>query len=111
VVVILLRLLYAGREAALEMMIKCGEWRLTELESSDPPSSPPFLLKTIVENNFEVGGFDTADEGASIVGHALYGEDKEGRPVYWERTGQISRDFQQVKKLYTVDDLINAHIR
>lgn len=43
--------------------------------------------------------------------HAFHGFDKEGRPIYWERTGKISRNFSVVKKKCSMDVLLTKHVR
>jgi len=42
--------------------------------------------------------------------HSNLGEDKEGRPVYWEKTGLISSRFAEIKKHLTEDELFVRHI-
>lgn len=39
------------------------------------------------------------------------GEDKEGRPIYWEKSGIISRSFNELINEMTVDDMLTRHIR
>jgi len=46
-----------------------------------------------------------------MLPHANLGEDKEGRPVYWEKTGLISSRFAEIKKHLSEDDLFVRHIR
>lgn len=43
--------------------------------------------------------------------HCLSGEDKEGRPIYWEWTGGISQRMSESKKHFSVDDLVLMHVR
>ncbi len=81
------------------------------MPSTNPPTTPQNLLRTLVDNNFDIGGFDTRHEAARFVPHALYGEGLEGQPIYWEKTGFISSNFQEVKKVWNVDELVNAHVR
>jgi len=101
-----------GREAALQMIEECGKWRNTPLKGCNPPACPHDLLKVTVENDFKFEGYDTRHPEGDIVPHALYGEDKEGRPIYWEKTGIISSTFaSKVKKIWSVDELVAAHIR
>ena len=76
-----------GREAALEMMLKCGEWRPTDLPGVVPAMCPQNMLKVLAENNFVVNGFDTRHPAGGLVPHALYGEDLTGHPIYWVSLG------------------------
>ncbi len=47
-----------------------------------------------------------------LTPHAFHGEDKRGRPVFWERTGLISRNFSELKKdIPTEDILVSRHVR
>lgn len=39
-----------------------------------------------------------------------HGFDKEGAPVYWERTGYVQCNWSKVKKHFTVDELVQYHI-
>lgn len=43
--------------------------------------------------------------------HANIGEDKEGSPIYWEKTGLISSRFGDIKQLLTEDQLFVRHVR
>ncbi len=42
---------------------------------------------------------------------ALFGEDLEGRPVYWERNGAITAQFDRIRQLFTLPDLLAMHVR
>ena len=39
------------------------------------------------------------------------GEDKEGHPIYWEKSGIISGRFQELIERMTVEDMLARHIR
>lgn len=44
--------------------------------------------------------------------HLLHGEDKEGRPLYYEKTGVISANFSELKKHVSgEDELVARHVR
>mmetsp|Transcript_39691 Transcript_39691/g.40453 ORF Transcript_39691/g.40453 Transcript_39691/m.40453 type:complete len:337 (-) Transcript_39691:320-1330(-) len=43
--------------------------------------------------------------------HYMDGEDKDGRPIYWEKTGELSHFLFEAKKIFDVDDLVFMHIR
>ena len=42
---------------------------------------------------------------------AHHGFDKDGRPVYWEKTGTIQSNFSEVFKYFTTDELVQYHIQ
>jgi hypothetical protein len=39
------------------------------------------------------------------------GEDKVGRPIYWEKSGLISGHFSELIELLSVDDMLARHVR
>ena len=49
--------------------------------------------------------------GIRLLAFAHFGNDKEGRPIYWEKTGIISSNFAELKKYFTVDELVCGHIQ
>ena len=46
-----------------------------------------------------------------LIPASHYGFDREGAPIYWERTGYIQSQWDEVKKHFTVDELIQYHIQ
>jgi hypothetical protein len=44
-----------------------------------------------------------------IVAH--HGFDKDGRPIYWEKTGTIQSNFGEVFKHFTTDELCQYHVQ
>lgn len=40
----------------------------------------------------------------------MHGFDKEGNPIYWERTGYIQANFSKIKDHFTLSELIQFHI-
>jgi len=49
---------------------------------------------------------------SKLVPHTFHGEDKRGRPVFYERTGLISKNFSELKKdIPTEDILVSRHVR
>ena len=54
---------------------------------------------------------DMKPEIKSLVQFAHFGNDKEGRPIYWEKTGVISANFAELKKHFTVDELLFFHVQ
>lgn len=47
----------------------------------------------------------------ALLPHSNLGEDKQGRPVYWEKTGIISSRFSQIKKKLSEDEIFVRHVR
>lgn len=43
--------------------------------------------------------------------HALHSFDKEGNPVYWEKTGVISGILGELKQELTMNTLLTRHVR
>jgi hypothetical protein len=39
------------------------------------------------------------------------GEDKEGHPIYWEKSGLISGHFRELIEVLSVDDMLARHVR
>jgi hypothetical protein len=39
------------------------------------------------------------------------GEDKEGRPIYWEKSGLISGHFRELIEVLNVNDMLARHVR
>ena len=46
-----------------------------------------------------------------LIPAAHYGYDKEGAPIYWERTGFVQSHWSEVMKHFSVDELIQYHIQ
>jgi hypothetical protein len=90
---------------ATEMVQRWYEWRHTELPGTHRGVTPANLIWTTNDKHLLL------HPNKMMLPHLLAGEDKKGRPVYWERTGQISANYSEVKKIWTVDDLIQMHIR
>ena len=49
--------------------------------------------------------------GKDLIPFAHYGFDKEGRPIYWEKTGVISSNFVEMSKVFSVEELVFFHIQ
>lgn len=50
-------------------------------------------------------------EAVQWIPASHHGYDKEGAPVYWERTGYVQCNFSTVKKYFSVDELVQYHIQ
>eukprot|EP01038_Epipyxis_sp_PR26KG_P018224 gene18224-25636_t len=94
-----------GIDAAVTMIQNCYTWRFTELAGSIKGVTPNNILLTTRDNN--ITKYPTRD----LVLHSLQGEDIDGNPIYWEKSGLISKNFGEAKKFHSVDDLILMHLR
>lgn len=92
-------------DKAVVMVVSWWEWRNAELPGSKSGVTPANILIATANDNL------LTHPSRALLPHALHGEDREGRPIYWEKTGQISSNFNAIKEVWTVDDLIQMHIR
>jgi hypothetical protein len=46
-----------------------------------------------------------------LLPHSNLGHDKEGRPIYFEKTGVISGRMPEILELLSPDDIIIRHVR
>ena len=65
--------------------------------------TPETILNDIEDKNEEVY--------RRLMPHSNMYEDKEGRPIYWELTGEISSRFSEVIQSLSPEDLVIRHIR
>ena len=92
-------------DKAVVMVTAWWEWRNAELPGSKSSVTPANILVATDGDNL------LTHPKRALLPHALHGEDREGRPIYWEKTGQISANFSAIKEVWSVDDLIQMHIR
>lgn len=101
--------------AALTMVNAWKTWRNSTLLSSAFPDVTPsnVLSSTRVNNICNNSMYPNRFQASTIelIPHAMHGEDKLGRPIYWEKTGLISRHYNKIKKIFTTDDLLVCHLR
>eukprot|EP00604_Paraphysomonas_vestita_P003525 CAMPEP_0174820060 /NCGR_PEP_ID=MMETSP1107-20130205/3624_1 /TAXON_ID=36770 /ORGANISM="Paraphysomonas vestita, Strain GFlagA" /LENGTH=254 /DNA_ID=CAMNT_0016034641 /DNA_START=59 /DNA_END=823 /DNA_ORIENTATION=- len=79
-------------------------WWHTSLSGRNTDDTTPSTILKNIEDHFESVIIEHCP-------HALEGFDKEGHPVYWEQTGFISNNLNQIAAVMTLDDLLNRHIR
>lgn len=65
--------------------------------------TPQTILNDVEDKNEEVY--------RNLMPHSNMYEDKEGRPIYWELTGEISSRFSEVLQSLSCEDLVIRHIR
>jgi len=88
-----------------------GEEAVAALESMDPCLHPitgeKLTPSTLLEYEFE----EEEEIMRQYCPHSNLSEDKEGCPIYFELTGEISNSFDQVLVEASADDLILRHIK
>jgi hypothetical protein len=62
------------------------------------------MLDTVVDPTEE-------DIYKRLTPHILAGEDREGHPIYWERTGRCAQNFGQLKQAVDPTGLLVRHVR
>jgi hypothetical protein len=82
------------------------EWYQKPLPGTLQGVTPQNILEQTKDNNITIN-----EHGRRLIPHLARGEDKHGHPVYWEKSGWISKNFGELKKHYAVDDLVVAHLR
>jgi hypothetical protein len=90
---------------AKDMIDKWWAWKHSELPGSQSGITPANILRTTKDTHLLLS------PQKMLLPHLLHGEDRHGRPIYWERTGKISANYSEVKKQWSVDDLIQMHVR
>lgn len=91
---------------ATRMAIDCNSWR-HKLMSPIRPRGLQYSPNTILCMPDRVSQWPNIE----LIPAAHYGFDKEGAPVYWERTGLIQSHWDDVKKVFEVEELIQFHIQ
>jgi len=94
-----------GISGALKQMQKTYDWYFTELPTTKRGLTPANILYATRDDNVRkipVG---------ELLPHCLIGEDKNGYPIYWEKSGIISQKFGEAKKTNKVSDFVSMHIR
>lgn len=86
--------------AAVEMALHWYVWFNTTL--ADSTFSPRDMRRRFFEE-----GDDKECFYQELMPHANLGHDKEGRPIYWEKTGLISSRFAKIKAHFNDNDLFN----
>jgi hypothetical protein len=49
-------------------------------------------------------------QGQGLIPVSHSGFDRQGRPLYWEKTGAIQPNFSNVKKVFSKETLLQFHI-
>jgi len=89
---------------SVRMITNWWTWWNSPLLGTDS-TLPKNILRDAIEDPKE-------DLYTQICPHCFIGEDKEGRPIYWEQTGIISANFDSLKKnIRDEDELIVRHVR
>ena len=86
--------------ATLDMTLNWYVWYHTPLSGST--YTPKDMRRRALEE-----GDAQENVYRELLPHSNLGVDKEGRPVYWEKTGLISSRFPKIKTMLTEDDIYN----
>eukprot|EP00301_Raphidiophrys_heterophryoidea_P005299 c12241_g1_i1.p1 GENE.c12241_g1_i1~~c12241_g1_i1.p1 ORF type:complete len:322 (-),score=49.60 c12241_g1_i1:292-1209(-) len=89
-------------EKSSEMFRKWAVWRSTPL-SDGSGRTPSNILNDPADPNEHVY--------QELLPHSNHGFDKKGRPVYWEKTGDISGRFPVIIQRITGEDIVVRHVR
>lgn len=87
-------------DASLEMILNWYVWYNTSLSSSQ--YTPRDMRRRAMEEGDAQEAVYT-----EFLPHSNLGIDKEGRPVYWEKTGVISSRMSKIKSHLAEDDIFN----
>ena len=90
---------------AIAMAAEWGTWANEVLPGSRTGRTPLNILDDIEDPDEEVY------TSKAHCPHALCGEDKEGRPIYWEQTGKCGVQYRELRKYVDNDVLFARHVR
>jgi hypothetical protein len=90
---------------AVAMAAAWGAWANTPLPGSASGRTPLTILDDTEDPHEEVY------TSKAHCPHCLGGEDKEGRPIYWEQTGKCGVMYKQLRTFVDNDVLFARHIR
>ena len=88
---------------AIAMATDWGIWAKQALPGSRSGRTPLTILADVEDPDEEVY--------SQYCPHSLDGEDREGRPIFWEKTGEGSQQFWELKKVLSHDQLVARHVR
>jgi hypothetical protein len=131
---VLIRFLRARKgnvEAAVKLWLECKAWRhemdVSHWRRDAPgPSHSRNVLRAYEQHGFEAAGGVEKHPAVRLVGplprsqeysyrrwvsNGSFGYDKEGHPIYWERTGIGAVYLPSLVKEISHDDIILGHIR
>lgn len=91
---------------ASQMAGAWNEWRHKNFNPL-PPRNMEFTPNTLLASPDYIENHPSIE----LLPISHFGSDKEGRPIYWERTGYIQSRFPEVFAAFTVDELIQYHIQ
>jgi hypothetical protein len=88
---------------AVIMATAWGVWAVSPLAGSRDGRTPLTILDDVDDMHEPIY--------SKYCPHFMEGEDKAGRPIYWEQTGDGSQHFYQLKEILSHDELVARHIR
>ena len=77
-------------------------WASTSIAGGD--ETPLNIVQKVVDTEEELANWK------KYFPYSVCGHDKEGCPIYWEETGNITINFHEGKKIFDQDDLVRRHI-
>lgn len=87
---------------ALEMTGTWWTWYNAPIEGTDNVC-PRSILDSIEDPNEDIY--------QKMLPHSNFGFSRDGCPIYWEKTGKISSNFNEISKKLSLNDLVIRHIR
>lgn len=90
---------------AVEMASEWAVWYVTPMREGGGDSTIPQRMLDVIVDPVEEDIF------TRLTPHILAGEDREGHPIYWERTGLCAQNFGQLKQSVDALGLQIRHVR
>lgn len=92
-------------EKAIAMAAEWGTWINEPLAGSRAGRTPLTILDDLEDPDEDIF------TSKAPCPHSLTGEDKEGRPIYWEQTGRCGVQYRELRKYMDNENLFARHIR
>lgn len=87
---------------ATKMLKEHLAWANTPIPGGE--ETPRTIVKDLVSTEEELANW------RKYFGYSTSGHDRDGCPIYWEETGNITVTFHEAKKIFSSDDLVRRHI-
>jgi hypothetical protein len=92
-------------ELAVDMCLRCFEWRQTLLDPF-PGTNLQFSPNIILAHPRKLDEHPKS----SLIPATHSGFGKEGHPIYWEKTGYVQSIFDEVRQHFSNIELIQYHV-
>jgi hypothetical protein len=90
-------------QKAADMASAWAQWATTPLPGSTDGLTPLTILSVKEDPN--------EDLFTRLAPYLMEGEDKDGHPIFWEKTGEASAGFYELKQHISHDQLLARHVR